>query len=425
MKLLIISLTYHNCPVETREKAALSEKERLLFFNKIRNEPSIKEAAVLQTCNRTEIYTYSKKNFDVEKYILEAFRDIKKDDTSDWDKCLKNYYDKECIRHLFKVVGGLDSQMIGENQILCQAKAAYAESVEHQMSGFVFHKLFHTAFRVGKAVRTQTDINCGAVSVALAAVEAAGKKIDLSGKTVMVIGSGENAKLLMVYLNKSWQNKIIIANRSVGKAQQLCDKYPNSEAIKLSEVKNRLNDVDIIISTTGADKYILSYEDLKNSLSQREQKLLIIDIAVPRDIDPKIQKLKCVNLLNIDDLNEKIKRNLHKRKKEIPKAKQIIEEHSKIFIQWYQSLNILPLISELLQNTAELAKQEAKRYSKDFGRENCEKLEMFAQSLAKKILHQPITFLKGKNEEDYSEEQLKAADLINKMFNLQLQNAKK
>jgi glutamyl-tRNA reductase len=306
--------------------------------------------------------------------------------------------------------------MLGENQILSQVKSAYSESIECRMSKFIFHRLFHNAFRVGKAVRTHTDINCGAVSIGLAAVELAKGKIDLSQSSAMVIGAGENAELTARYLLKAGLPCLIIANRNKQKAEAIVSRLKTGRVIGLPDIVEQLADVDLLIGSTGACEPVITYEAVKDVLAHRDKRLLIIDIAVPRDIEPGVGQFKCVCLVNIDDLNERISCNKEKRQSEIPKAQVIVDEFTDKFAGWLNSLDIVPVISRLTQEGIELAHSEATRYAKDFGEDNSDKLKLFAESLVKKILHGPISMLKGAADQEPNTEQLQAADLINKMF---------
>jgi glutamyl-tRNA reductase len=416
MKLVLNNVTYRNCPVQLREKVAFTAEKRRLLLKKMHAEEQISEAVILETCNRSEFYTYAKKDFDVRGFLAELIRQVQPEAPDIWSKYSRESVGVDAVRHLFEVAAGLDSQMLGENQILSQVKSAYTESIDCQMSKFMFHHLFHNAFRVGKTVRTNTNINCGAVSISLAAVELAKKKIDLSASTAMVIGAGENAALVAKYLLKAQLPTLIIANRNTKKAQALKTRLKIGEIISLADIADRLAEVDLVISSTAAAEPIVTYQAVADGLSQRQKPLLIIDLAVPRDIEPQINHFECVSLYNIDDLNEQISRNKKKRSNEIPKARVIVAEFTDKFMQWYDSLNLVPTITQLTQKGLDLAHSEAKRYAKDFGEGNDNKLELFAQSLVKKILHGPITFLKNGADEEPTIEQLRAVDLINKMF---------
>ena len=265
-------------------------------------------------------------------------------------------------------------------------------------------------------MRTNTNINSGAASIGLAAVELAKREIDLSAASAMVIGAGENAELVAKYLLKAAVGGLIIANRDKTKAQAICNRLNNGEAIGLEERSDRVAEVDLLISSTAAEEPIVTYQTASKILAQRKRPLLIIDIAVPRDIDAKIGEFESVRLYDIDDLDEQIIENEKKRQSEFDKAQQIIAEFTNEFAGWYNSLNLVPVISQLTQRGLELARSEARRYAKDFGDDDSEKLQRFAESLVKKVLHGPINFLKNDGEQQPNAEQLQAADLINKMF---------
>jgi glutamyl-tRNA reductase len=247
-------------------------------------------------------------------------------------------------------------------------------------------------------------------------VELAKKKIDLSASSAMVIGAGENAALAAKYLFKAHLPNLIIANRNTKKAQVLKSRLKTGEIISLADIADRLAEVDLVISSTSAAEPVVTYQAVADRLSKRQKPLLLIDLAVPRDIDQQISRFKCVSLFNIDDLNEQISRNKEKRGREIPKASAIVAEFTDKFMQWYDSLNLIPAIAQLTQQGLNLAHSEAKRYAKDFGRGSNDKLQLFAESLVKKMLHGPITFLKNGADKEPSAEQLRAVDLINKMF---------
>lgn len=416
MKLVLNNVTYHNCPVHLREKVAFTAEKRRLLLKRMHAEGHISEAVILETCNRSEFYTCAKKDFDVSGFLTKLIGKIQPEALDTWSKYSRQSTGADVVRHLFEVAAGLDSQMLGENQVLSQVKSAYTESIDCRMSKFLLHHLFHEAFRVGKSVRTDTDINCGAVSISLAAVELAKKKIDLSAASAMIIGAGENAALTAKYLLKAHLPTLFIANRGTKKAQVLRSQLKSGEIISLVDIADRITDVDLVISSTAAAEPVIKYQTIADNLSQRQKPLLMIDLAVPRDIDPEISRFDCVSLFNIDDLNVQISRNRKKRNREVPKAQAIVTEFADKFMQWYNSLNLIPTITQLTQQSLNLAHIEAKRYAKDFGQTSNDKLQLFAESLVKKVLHGPISFLKNGTNNESSTEQLRAVDLINKMF---------
>jgi glutamyl-tRNA reductase len=422
MELVLHSVTYHDCPVEQREKVTFSPDQREGMLHTLLGCQGIGEAAILQTCNRTEIYLYAKKNADWNRPVSELIGQLDPEAALTWNKYCKQSRGIDVVRHLFAVAAGLDSQMLGENQILSQVKTAYTESIECHASKFIFHRLFHTAFRAGKAVRTQTDINCGAVSISLAAVELAKEKVKLGKAAAMVIGAGENAELAARYLVKSGINRLIIANRNKDNADDLCKRLGTGQAIGLDEIPGALDEVDLVIASTGADRPVVVCENVEGILRKRTKPILMIDIAVPRDIDERISQFGCVTLVNIDALDRRIAANREKRSSEIPKAEKIIDEFTLKFSNWLDSLAVVPVVTQLTQKATEMARAEAKRYAKDFGVTNAEKLETFAESLARKLLHGPVSFLKDTGNEDPSTQQLRALDLVNKMFLLDNEN---
>jgi len=415
MKLVLHNLTYHDCPVEVREKVTFTGEQRREMLRALHHSEQIGEALILQTCNRLEIYLYARKDLDCGSFLGELLAPYGTEVGQTWSRHSKKTAGMDVVRHLFEVAAGLDSQMVGENQILAQVKAAYTESLNARMSRLIFHRLLHNAFRVGKAVRTHTEINCGAVSIALAAVELARDKVNLPKATALILGAGENAELVARYLVKAGLSSLIVANRDIQKAQAMARRFDAGQAIGLVEIVTRLGEVDVLIASTAATEPILTRDSVEWTLAGRKKPLLVVDIAVPRDIDSAVGQIEGVTLYNIDDLDEQININRAKRSSEIPKARAIVEEFVATFAQWYDSLDLVPLISKLTQTGLDLARSEAKRYAKDFGPENSEKLQAFAESLVRKVLHGPVSFIKNGGGEPTAE-QLQAIDLVNKMF---------
>lgn len=416
MKLVLNSMTYHNCPVQFREKVTFTQPQQRFMLKQMHSEPAVREAMVLQTCNRLEFYAYVKKNFDFTAFLAGLIGRVDPDAVGIWKDYSSESIGVDMFRHLFEVSAGLDSQMLGENQILSQVKTAYTQSIECRMSRMIFHRLLHHAFRVGKKVRTNTEINCGAVSIGLAAVELAKSRIDVTKSSAMVIGAGENAELVARYLLKAGLPNLIIANRCTERAQAIVSNLGAGRVISLDYIVGNLDAIDLLISSTASSKPIITFDSVKDVLSTRDKLLLMIDIAVPRDIETEVKSFDCVSLYNIDDMNEQINSNKDKRDGEIPKAKAIVDDFTYRFAEWLGSLELVPVITNLTKKGTELAHSEAARYAKDFGPENSEKLKSFAESLVRKILHGPIRYIKNTDGEELDTEQLQSLDLINKMF---------
>ncbi len=420
MKLIAYSVTHHNCPIKLREKLSLSADRRKSILRKMHTNRSVSEALLLQTCNRTEVYLYVKKNFDCLKFLTPLLKRFNPGSLSIWKKYHRFYEGLDVVRHLFEVAAGLDSQVLGENQILAQLKSAYTESINAKMSRMIFHRLFHNAFRVGKTVRAKTKISTGPVSVALAAVELAKKEINLQNSHILLIGAGKNAQLIAKYLLKSKPKSLTIANRTPKKATSLLTKSADIKVIPLRNIGDCLPGIDLLISSTASRKPVLTYQSVKNILTVGKKPLLIIDIAVPRDIEPEISRLKSVRLYNIDNLKKLVKTGTQKRSAEMLEAKAVVNEFTNKFAAWFLSLDLAPVISKLNQMALDLAKDHAARYAKEFAKDNGENLEerlkVFAESLAKKLLHSPISFLRQEGTAEPTAEQFQAADLINKIF---------
>ncbi len=418
MKLSLHSVTFHDCPVAVREALAPGASLRHTMLRKMHAEPEVSEALLLETCNRLEFYLYTRREFDMGQYLIKLYQELRPQAAPLWARYHRQIQGEDVIRHLFTVAAGLDSQMIGENQILSQLKTAYTESVQARMSKVIFHRLLHHAFRLGKAVRTHTDINCGAVSIALAAVAWARCRGPLAQSRALIIGAGENARLIARYLVKEPVGRLIIANRDKHKAEALAAHVGSAQAIALTEISAWLGSVDLVISSTAAPEPVLTYDVVRAALQGRDTPLYMIDIAVPRDIEPEVGTLDGVILKNIDDLHLQIDRNRLLRAQEIPQARKIVDQFTQTFLAWYHSLSVVPVITALTDKTLCLARQEARRYARDFAQQDREKLTAFAESLVKKILHSPIHVIKRSGDEP-SAEQLQALEVINTMFDLQ------
>jgi len=417
MKLTLHGVTYHTCPVEARERLALSDKDRCDLLRRMHAHDQVREAAILQTCNRLEFYLFCPTTFDEAGLLAEEVRRLGRPGRV-WNRHSRSLSGLDAVRHILGVAAGLDSQMIGEGQILSQVKAAYAEALQAHTSRLVFNRLFHLAFRAGKAVRTHTDITCGAVSVGLAAVELAKERMDLTEAKALVIGAGENARLVAAVLDKAGVAELTIANRDLGRAQDLAIRSARTTAVGLDGMAKALGRADLVISSTAAAEPILTYEAAQRVLSRRRRPLLILDLAVPRDIEPKVGQLTCVTLLNIDDMDQQVDRNKAQRDREVPKAWALVDPFVTEFQEWYDSLSVVPVIAGLTEKAGALARHEARRYGRQFCAQDRDRLKAFSESLVKKILHEPIRFIKDAGR-DPTTEQLMALDLINRVFHLQ------
>ncbi len=404
MNLILIGMNHKTAPLEIRESLSLACGDSINPLIEIMNIPQIKEAIYLSTCNRVEVLAHAvDEESAVEKLKSFIFNhgNLSPDDMA---RCLYLYYNHDAVRHLFRVASSIDSMVMGEPQILGQVKDAYRTAVEHNASGIMLNKIIHHAFRTAKRVRTETGIASNAISVSFAAVELA-KKIfgNLQGKTVLLIGAGEMSELAAKHLLNYGVEKIFITNRTYARAVQMADNF-HGTAVDFEKLQEKIHDVDMIISSTGAPGYVIDVSMITASLRRRKNRLLfLIDIAVPRDIDPAVGEIDNVYLYNIDNLQEIVDGNLQIRKKEAEKAEAIIDEEVTNYREWYNTLEVVPTIVSLREKMegiirGELAKSGA--WMENLTEEERKNIEGLANSIINKILHDPITGLKEESREN-------------------------
>ncbi|MDY6861604.1 MAG: glutamyl-tRNA reductase [Thermodesulfobacteriota bacterium] len=398
MEILILGLSHKTAPIEIREKLSFSSKELESSLGEITGLPDVREGLILSTCNRVEILAASdnpqRAILNLKKFLSES-RDIS---IYDIEPHLYTYYSEKAIQHIFKVASSLDSMVVGEPQILGQLKEAYRYSTEYKASGSIIHRLLHKAFKVAKRVRSETLIASHAVSVGYAAVELA-KKIfaELKDKRVMLIGSGEMAELAAKHLINAEINEMLITNRTFAKAREIAEEIGGT-AVNFEVFPFELPGIDIIISSTSAEDYILKYDQVQKVMRLRKNKpMFFIDIAVPRDIDPEINRMANVYLYNIDDLTEVVETNLRGREKEALKAEKIIDREKERFYIWLKNQEIVPTIASLRNKFEAIRSRElekALKYWPEPGEREKKILENLTDSIVNKIIHDPIQNLK-------------------------------
>lgn len=404
-QIVLLGVNHNTAPVEVRECLSLSGSDipALRLFAEL---PSCTEVVFLSTCNRVEVLVCTNRLDEVKKSIKELWLCKGKMDSSTIQGALYEYEGMSAIRHLFRVASSLDSMVVGEPQILGQLKDAYRMALESKTAGMVLNRLLHKAFSVAKRVRTETRIASHAVSISYAAVELA-KKIfgDLTGKNGMLIGAGEMAELAAQHLIASGAGKLVVANRTLSRAVDLARSLGGS-AISLEEVGEALVDADIVISSTGAPGIILSKDQVKRIMRPRRHRLLFfIDIAVPRDIDPKVNDIDNVYLYDIDDLKGVIQFNKAEREKEASKADRMVEAEVIKFMAWMESLNVVPVIQHLQEKAEAVRQKELSRSHKVLESLNDEQqkaLDVLTKSIVQKILHDPIVYIKKGAQEKNS-----------------------
>ncbi len=403
----LFGLNHKTAPVEIRERFALSSHNSVESWG-IPCEGAIREALILSTCNRVEIIVCENEcactshdgmcEPSIIKQVLGKWAQCCQRSPEELRPYIYAYKNEHAIRHIFTVAASLDSMVLGEPQILGQLKDAYRKAVENNSVGTILNRLLHKAFSVAKRVRTETAIASSAVSISYAAVELA-KRIfgQLHEQKAMLVGAGEMAELAAEHLVQAHIAHMFVTNRTVERGQELAKSFKGT-FVPFDQMVNHLEDVDIIISSTGATEAILKAKDLKGILKKRKYKpMFFIDIAVPRDIDPDVNGLENVYLYDIDDLREVVEENLAGRKDEALKATNIIDEEMLLFGQWLSSLDVQPTIVDIIQRSENLAQDELQRTLKRLGTSDPKTkaaLEDMISSLIRKLNHAPISFLK-------------------------------
>ncbi|PXF55040.1 MAG: glutamyl-tRNA reductase [Deltaproteobacteria bacterium] len=405
-QIVLLGVNHNTAPVEVRERLSLSGSNTpaLRLFADL---PCCEEVVFLSTCNRVEVLVSTNRLDEVRESIKKLWLDRGKMDSNTLQGALYEYHGMSAIRHLFRVASSLDSMVVGEPQILGQLKDAYRMASEAKTAGMVLNRLLHKAFSVAKRIRTETRIASYAVSISYAAVELA-KKIfgDLAGKNGMLIGAGEMAELAAQHLIAGGADKLVVANRTLSRAVELSRSLGGS-AISLEEVGDALVDADIVISSTGAPGIILSKDQVKRIMRPRRHRLLFfIDIAVPRDIDPKVNDIDNVYLYDIDDLKGVIEFNKAEREKEASKADRMVEAEVIKFMAWMESLNVVPVIQHIQEKAEAVRQKEILRSHKVIESLNDEQqkaMDVLTRSIVQKILHDPIVYIKKGAQEKNSE----------------------
>jgi glutamyl-tRNA reductase len=418
--ILLIGLNHKTAPVEIREKLAFKNPSSHPLEKIKKDIYSFKEGLFLSTCNRVEFYFVldtDKKN----QFLTDFSSFIEKESTFKWEDLEPHLYfleNEKAVKHLFEVACGLDSMVIGEPQILGQVKSAYKDALNYRTSGIVLNKLLHKCFFVAKKVRTETGIGGGAVSISYAAFSLAKKILgSLRDKTTLLVGAGEMAELACIHFVSEGVKKVIIANRTLSKAVELAEKF-KGEAYSLDELPQALIKADIVISSTGAPECIITKNMVSSILKPRKYKpLFIIDIAVPRDVEPEVNKLENVYLYDIDDLKSVVEENLKERRKEALRAQVIIETEVFKFQKWLEELDFYPTLRALSEKVETLRQNELEKTLKklkNLSEEEKSAIEILTKSLVQKLIYYPINFIK----KSHHEEGKYAISLIRQIFEL-------
>ncbi len=417
MKLLAVGLNHKTAPVELREKLSFTEDQIPPILKEMLSLSGITEAIVLSTCNRIEFYAVCEdagKAVDGITAIMSRFGDIDKKSLSSY---LYIHEDRDAVTHVFRVASSLDSMVIGEAQILGQAKDAYKIASYNSATGPILNRLMHRAFSVAKKVRTFTTIGLYTVSVSSVAVELA-KKIfgRLGGKNVLLMGAGEMAEDAAKYLKDAGATKLIVLSRTY--VSELAVRLKGS-AVEFDELYDQLMEVDIVICSTSADHYLITNDRMAKIVKARQHKpLFFIDISVPRNIEPSISSFEGIFLFDIDDLKGVTSQNMREREKAANDAGRFIEEEVNRFLNWLGELSLVPTIVSLKDKFEAIRQQELKEAISKFEnptKKDREILDAMSRGIINKILHEPITEIKNVHTRG---EVLKDITLLKKIFKI-------
>ncbi len=391
----VLGANHLTASVSLRDRLLFSETELPEFCRALMQAPGMREVVVLSTCNRSEIYgisTHPAQSRPIIEKLWGAGKGVSEDEIRNHGYF---YTEGGAVRHLFRVIGSLDSLVLGEMQIFGQIKDAYKSAVDARTVDFYLNHLFQSGIHVGKRIRSETTIHEGAISISYAAVELAKKVLgELAGKTVGVVGAGEMGELAAQHLQKAGAAKFIFFNRTLATAEKLATGF-GGELCLLADLGKRLPHCDIVVSATGAPDIVITKPQVQEAARHRGGRpLFLIDIAAPRDIDPEAGQVSNAYLFTIDDLKNVVNENVTLRKEASQKAQAIVEDEAAKVDGWFQGLDVVPTLRVLRDKYQGILEREIEKWAAGQPEEVRHKMEALGKSLLNKFLHHPTTRLK-------------------------------
>lgn len=412
----LISINYKNAPLEIREQFDFSKNQKSEFYNILKNNYNVEGLMILSTCNRTEIYFEYENHIGQENKlmhsVLKALVNFKS-----FNESLSPYIEKKTnkyvVEHIFRLIAGLESMIVGEYQIVEQLKDAFIFAEKKKMLGPIINRMVQKAFKTGKFIRTYTNIDKGAMSVSYAAVEKISQKFDILKIKTLCVGAGETGTLFVQHLNKKGCKDIAITNRTFSKSEKLANQL-NIKTIHFDELKTNLELVDVAIFSTSSKESLLTVKEVEKIVTNREKELLFIDLCVPRNLPKEVGDIERVNLINIDGLKDIVNTNYNNRKMEVVKAESFIAEFLIDFEDWASFRQLRPSILSLKNQFDELIDSDTEKCNCcNESLKNCKQFSHYQSRLSKKFAGRLINQIKkvsdnGKNEE--------ALEIINQIF---------
>jgi glutamyl-tRNA reductase len=420
MALAVVGISHHTAPVEVRERFAFGESEGMEIIRELRTATGVEEVVLLSTCNRTEVYLHPVEGEGVFRELEALLQRRAAPLPAPASEFLYRREGDSVPGHLFRVISGLDSLVVGEAEIQGQVQTAYQRSAEADLdpplAGPVLNRLFQTAFSVGGRVRSETAIGDGAASVASVAVALARKIFGpLKGRRVLVLGAGETSRLVVEALGRSGVSDILVANRTYERAADLAQRLAG-RAVELEEIGKALSDIDIVVASTSAPHALISRRTLVEAFpSGLNRPLLLMDIAVPRDVDPAVAKEAQVFLYNVDDLRKIVDETLDRRRDAMAQAETIIEASASEFRAWQSSLRIVPILRSIRARGEEIRAAELDRVLSRLAHlDEVERaaVEEFGRRLMNKLLHEPTVRLREGAANGRALQAIQAAEML-------------
>ncbi len=425
MPLVCLGLSHHTAPVDVRERHAFPPAKMGEALVALRDYSAVREALMLQTCGRLEIYA-ELEDYESGVTQLRAFLgNFRHGDVSDMDSYMYTLLGTQAIDHLFRVSTGLDSMLIGEAEILGQVKDAYVQAQRARSLGKTLHTLLREALEAGKGARSQTAISGDSTSVATAAIAKAKEHVGaLDGKSVLVIGAGKMGALAARRLKAEGAAEIVLLNRSHKRAERIAGELGDvARVAEMPGLIDALKSADIVVTSTGASHFILTPGNVAEAMLARPHRpLFVVDIAVPRDVDPDVARITGVGLVDVDGLKDVVDVTLEKRREAIPLVEEIISEHVERFQQWYQSRVAVPVITSLVNKAESIREAELERlFARCPDLTDRERMLITGMSLTivSKLLHSAITKIRDKAVENRAEA-LMHARILDELFELHI-----
>jgi glutamyl-tRNA reductase len=397
-QIIVAGLNHKSAPVSVREKITIRPEEFPKALGLLRDFREIRESAILSTCNRTEIYAVANPRY-AESFLPRYLGEFRKVPVEFFSQHLYQKEGLEAARHLFSVTAGLDSLVIGEDQILGQVKQSFKMGQEMKSLGVLLHRLFQSAIEAGKRIRNETALGENPGSVGEAAVDLA-KRIfgNLKEKTILILGAGEMGKVVAEALIESGVSHVMVCSRTFESAKSLADQF-NATPFTFEALHLPLENTDILISAVTSPEPLLKRQTLEEIMRRRRQSpLFVVDIAVPRNVEESAGKLENLYLYNIDDLKQIVRESNQAFQNEIAKAWKIVEEEVQKFFAWQQSRMLSPTLKEITENAHRIKEQELQKFLAKFPNvspKEKEAVEILAHTLVNKILHKPLVNLKA------------------------------